>query len=176
MGTGRDILGDESAIEVARGRQDIWERVNRSGPILRVELGPCWLWRGAKNERGYGVVSLCGRLVYTHRLAFVVENGPLLPWEQALHRCDNPPCMRPLHLFRGTQLVNVADAVSKGRVASGHQLPQAKLDDDQVTVIKRALAVGVRGIDLSLQFGVSQQTICDIKGGRKWKRVAWDIG
>lgn len=89
-------------------------RVNRNGPVMPGMKTRCWIWTGVKRG-GYGRYSIKGKLFNAHVRALEMATGPLLPGEKVLHRCDNPPCVRPGHLFRGTQADNVADSVSKGR-------------------------------------------------------------
>ena len=74
----------------------------------------CWIWMGAKNN-GYGVCRFQGKDQYAHRVSWQIIFG-IIPFAiKVLHSCDNPPCVRPSHLFLGTQLDNVHDMVSKGR-------------------------------------------------------------
>lgn len=91
-----------------------WEKVE-VGPALRPELGPCWVWAGSATQQGYGHIkmgSASPRL--THRVALFLVFGTT-PDRLALHRCDNPPCVRPSHLFEGSHLDNAADMTAKGR-------------------------------------------------------------
>jgi HNH endonuclease len=77
----------------------------------------CWLWRGAKDHNGYGVIGMrvpgAGR--YAHRIAYQLAWGPIPPRLCVLHRCDTPQCINPLHLFLGTQAHNMQDMQRKGR-------------------------------------------------------------
>ena len=72
----------------------------------------CWEWRGLRDKHGYGRK---GPYKTTHRLAWEWANGPVPAGMCVLHRCDNPPCCNPDHLFLGTQADNLADMVAKGR-------------------------------------------------------------
>lgn len=96
-----------------------WERLGRGDG--------CWEWPGARNKRGYGKVYLregapfgtYGRMHYAHRVAFLLTTG-LWP-RGVLHKCDNPSCARPDHLFPGNQAINMVDCREKGRLrAKGH--------------------------------------------------------
>ena len=96
-----------------------WNRVNKGGPVPthKPELGPCWLWTGYQNHRGYGQASFNGKVMLTHRISFTIQRGRLpLAGMKICHHCDNPSCVRPDHLFEGTDSDNMRDAVSKGRL------------------------------------------------------------
>jgi HNH endonuclease len=89
-----------------------WAKVDRSA-------GPdgCWPWTGARFWFGHGAIKIDGRPWGAHRIAWELTNGPIPDGLQANHRCDNPPCCNPAHLFLGTQLDNVRDMDAKGRRA-----------------------------------------------------------
>jgi hypothetical protein len=77
----------------------------------------CWLWMGAKFRRGYGQFrGYKGKSWKAHRFAFKLNGGELVPGEYICHRCDNPSCVRPDHLFAGTPTDNVQDCIRKGRL------------------------------------------------------------
>ena len=78
----------------------------------------CWDWVGARDTFGYGVIGRGGRgrgHTGAHRVSWQIHRGPIPPGMYVLHRCDNPPCSNPAHLFLGTHRDNVADMVAKGR-------------------------------------------------------------
>ena len=89
-----------------------WDRVDKSGD--------CWPWIGSRQVNGYGHVRSQNRSLYAHRVAWTLANGPIPPGLWVLHRCDNPPCVNPSHLFLGTARDNTLDSIAKGRWAIGH--------------------------------------------------------
>lgn len=76
----------------------------------------CWLWEGAANAKGYGQVWQDGdKIIFAHRLSYIVSKGPIAPKMVVCHRCDFPPCVNPDHLFLGTVSDNAKDMVRKRR-------------------------------------------------------------
>lgn len=126
-----------------------WERVAKG-------LG-CWTWQGAKTSAGYGHY----RGVYAHRVAYAEANGPIPDGLFVLHHCDNPPCVRPDHLFLGSNRDNILDMLAKDR----HVRSLAVAD---VVDIKRSLARGESRISLARRYGVDRHTIGFIATGRTW--------
>jgi hypothetical protein len=118
-----------------------WEKVNKNGPVLRQEIGNCWIWNGATCKR-YGILaSRSGLWVLSHRLSWEIHNGSIPSGMGVLHRCDNPPCVRPNHLFLGTSKDNACDMARKGRWRSPQGKPQ--IQASQVLEIKRLYGTGV---------------------------------
>ena len=129
--------------------------------MVRVELGACWIWTGSKVV-GYGGVTHGGLERYAHRCAWILTNGPIpdeMPW--VLHRCDNPPCVRPDHMFLGTALDNARDRDAKGRhPPPPHPLEtrNRKLSDEGFAEIQ-ALKGVVRAADLAPRFGIAPGSV-----------------
>ena len=102
-------------------------------------LDECWEWKGARVKGGYGNRGIGGgRSALTHRLAYEWVYGPIPAGMHVLHRCDNPPCCNPAHLFLGTERDNALDKCRKGRhhsqkkthCPSGHPYYGANLGTD----------------------------------------------
>jgi hypothetical protein len=149
-----------------------WEKVNKAGPTVRPELGPCWLWTGSQRGKEYGAVSYEGKMESAHRVAWFLETGEW-PKPQACHKCDTKLCVRFTHLFEGTNKDNQHDKALKGRASTqqGEQCGAAKLTAIDVMYIRRYLQAGVTGIELARTYGVSTGTISHIKRGRIWRSV-----
>jgi hypothetical protein len=126
----------------------------------------CWGWSGA-TRNGYGALGRGGHgkgLVYAHRLSWELANGPIPDGMCVLHRCDNPPCANPDHLWLGTKTDNNRDMVAKGR-----HIGYRRLTVDQVREIRRS---GERVRVLADRFGVSISAIYQVRSGRNWGQVA----
>lgn len=83
----------------------------------KVQKGPgCWLWIGSRNANGYGRIMVAGKRLQAHRVSYELAFGKPLPGILVCHRCDNPQCVNPSHLFVGTSGDNVHDAIIKGRI------------------------------------------------------------
>lgn len=134
----------------------------------------CWEWTKATNNHGYGTLTVSGRAVYAHRLAYTLGVGPIQDGMKVLHRCDNPRCIRPDHLFLGTQSDNMADCHKKGRSriptprVFGERNGSAKLTVEQVSEIRRRASAGEVQRLIAADFGISQSHVSAIKRGRLW--------
>lgn len=153
-----------------------WLKVDKNGPIAYEQLGRCWLWTGAKNSFGYGIVCPTSsdikprRYMRAHRLAFEFTNGPLPEGLSVLHKCDVPACVRPDHLFLGTTLDNMRDMRAKGR---GFDLsPRIKLSRENVLAIRKDRSDGVPNKTVAARYGVTPQTVCAITSRRAWGELS----
>jgi hypothetical protein len=143
----------------------------------------CWEWQGVRNPRstGYGQLKRNGKTLRAHRIAYEDWYGPIPAGMGVLHRCDNPPCIRPDHLFLGTPLDNAVDRNSKGRWTGerfscpperrrrGEEHPNAKLTREQVAAIRHRYAAGdVTYKALADEFGVSKSLVAQLVRGIGW--------
>jgi DNA-binding CsgD family transcriptional regulator len=123
------------------------------------------------NAKGYGIFKMDGTNILAHRVAWLFEHGELPePPLQVLHKCDNPACVRPKHLYVGTNAANMSDKRSRRRV-SGSLNPNAKLTDEQVVVIQLS-ASSVTNVSLARQFEVDPSTVSRIRSGDQWRQDA----
>lgn len=122
----------------------------------------CWNRRGRRgcDRWGYWKIQVRpGVIDRAHRVAYALANGPVPNGMMVCHRCDNPCCANPAHLFLGTALDNVRDMASKGRARRvglpGELNPQAKLTDSQVAEVRALFAAGGTKRGIARRFGVS---------------------
>jgi hypothetical protein len=128
----RSRSANTDILDAIKNAQAFWSRVDIKSDA------ECWAWIGAKTKRGYGVYApLPGVLLRTHRVAYALFNGQFDESLFVCHKCDNPICCNPSHLFLGTVKDNTADMDKKGRRAnvSGEANGAAKLTIEQVRAI-----------------------------------------
>ena len=142
--------------------------------LVDVDFSPesCWIWKGHKCPVGYGRFKLGGsRRVSANRISYVLCHGPLPDGLVVCHKCDNPSCVRPDHLFAGTPKENTQDCVSKDRNAYGSRTGTAILTEEQVVRIDKLLEKGWSLQSLANEYRVSKRTILKIKHRENWRRA-----
>jgi hypothetical protein len=124
----------------------------------------CWLWLCHKDVNGYGVLTVRGkpRTRRAHRISYELHIGPVSPELLVCHRCDNPACVNPEHLYIGTQVDNMRDRTLRSRNAS------SKLSVEAVCQIRELAERGVRRVTIAERCSVSQSTIQRILSGESW--------
>jgi hypothetical protein len=143
-----------------------WAKVNKQGP------NGCWIWTGSRNQWDYGLLRIRGKALQAHRQSYEWAHGPIPKGLLVLHRCDNPPCCNPAHLWLGTDKDNCADKMAKGR---GNNKTRAKLNEDQVRAIRSLYRkTGPRkgnAREVAARFGVTPSMVHSIGRGDSWKDV-----
>ena len=131
----------------------------------------CWIWTGAKCPAGYGFIKRKdGAQLKAHRVSYEFTFGPIANGMFVCHRCDNPSCVRPSHLFMGSAQDNMTDMVAKGRAARncGERNGSAKLTRSQVEMIRGRNDSHER---LAARFSVSATAIGLIKRRQRWAHL-----
>lgn len=155
-----------------------WPKVDKSGA--------CWTWTAARDFHGYGRFSVArGKAAQAHRVAWMLAHGPVPAGMLVLHRCDNPPCVNPSHLFVGTDGDNAADKVSKGRQLKGDAQRRATaatlrrgsasnlavMTEAVVREARRRRSEGAQADELAREAGVSVSTMNRALAGQTWRHV-----
>ena len=159
--------------KLPRPRLPLAERFRRIG--WKVTASGCWEWSGSLNSNGYGQISSGAKSEGGHaapmvasRLAWTIANGPIPEGLFVCHKCDNPPCVNPDHLFLGTPLDNAADMARKRRTLNGERRPQSKLTDMQVDEIRAWYKTGIISQkSLGQMYGVDASAISLIVNRRR---------
>ncbi len=148
----------------------LWRRVNKNGPIVPYMDTACWVWTGHVVKDGYGHIKRGKTMVLTHRLSWELTNGEIPHGLLVLHKCDNPACVNPLHLFLGTDADNARDRDSKGRLGNrkGSVNGNAKLAESDVISI-RSCSKPTKAI--AEEYRVSVPLIQKIKNRSIWRHV-----
>lgn len=151
-------------------QMDIKERLFS---FINMNSNGCWDWIGAKNKKGYGCLSYKNKTTIAHRLSYLLFIGEIPKDLHVLHRCDNPKCINPNHLFLGTDLDNSNDKISKGRFVCsyGKDNGNSKLTDEQVVDIKIKIKKGLSFASISRTYEVSETTIAYIAKNKSWRHI-----
>jgi hypothetical protein len=140
--------------------QYFWQRVEKTDH--------CWNWSGSVSYWGYGVLNIPGHkwLKRAHRVSWEMENGEIPPGLIICHTCDNPLCVKPAHLFLGTNKQNTQDMLSKNR----QKKPFLSHTDSDLLEMKRLFDLGKTLIEVGAIYGISQSQACRIR--QHMKRIS----
>ena len=162
-------------LQLLMGREGQFVRLlDRYWPKVDVRSSSeCWPWKAkARHPFGYGRMSAGRKMqIKAHHIAYVIQYGPIPKGMCVLHKCDNPACCNPFHLFLGTKKDNTRDMMSKGRwskppVVRGEKHHAAKIPDAEIPKIITDTRAQWR---IAEQYGVSETTIWRIKKGlNRW--------
>lgn len=169
--------GSPLGVSTLRGQpgESLAVRMERIG--WTVKQNECWEWNGAKGEAGHGQIRIDKKSRQAHRIMFEIHYGPVPEGDNVLHRCDNPPCVNPGHLFSGTQKQNMDDMWAKGRQQEyvdqplGSKHPNAKLLENDVLELRRLRESGSTYKSLAERFGISKSTVADIVSRKNWRHI-----
>ena len=150
-----------------------WPKVKKGGP------DECWEWQGSLDGHGYGKISsFRNQSPYrAHRVSYFLHHGHLSRSLDVCHRCDNPKCVNPAHLFAGTHAENMADLAKKGyandlaKGKPGELNNSAKLTLKDVSEIKKQLALGVTARAIAKNYPVCPSMIRRIATGKAWRNA-----
>ncbi|MEG4396426.1 HNH endonuclease signature motif containing protein [Microcoleus sp. BROC3] len=154
-----------------------FDRIKKQFEKHIISKEDCWITDLYRNHKGYGQFNLKVKLKRTRmnasRVSFMIYNGEIAEGMFVCHKCDNPPCVNPEHLFLGTHQENMSDMVAKGRSNKGSKNPHSKLTEKEVFQIKvLLLETNLSAERLSILFDVSPRTIAYIKKNYIWKHVS----
>ncbi len=114
-----------------------WRKVDKNGPLpdqaisYYFGLSRCWTWKGSVDKDGYGQCGFQRKNIRAHRVSYTLCVGEIPTEKSILHRCDNPRCVNPDHLWAGSNEENVNDMILKGRVPKG-ELHWASIDSSRI--------------------------------------------
>jgi HNH endonuclease len=145
-------------------RERFWANVDKTSAF------PHWLWIGSVGWDGYGEIVVDAFLWRAHRLAWVLTRGEIPEAQYVLHKCDVTLCVRPFHLFTGTQLDNMRDAARKGRVRSGEQHYRAKLSNAVAAEIERRYAPERSIAEFARELAIPYDIVWRVLRGLSYKR------
>ena len=156
--------------------ENFWKKVKRGDSAFQpTMLTECWIWVGGKvNKSGHGSLGINGDSILAHRISWMIHNGEI-PYSGSyhgvcvLHRCDNPSCINPNHLFLGSHAENMKDRDNKSRQAFGERSGNSKLTTEQVMKIREYGKMGYTCRKIATLFPVSYQAVNYILNKKCWK-------
>jgi uncharacterized UBP type Zn finger protein len=140
--------------------------------IITIPEHSCYEWIAYKHPKGYGKIQNKNGSRVAHRIAYELYYGPFNKNNLICHKCDNPGCVRPEHLFMGTAQDNNKDRDNKGRQAKGESQGFSKLTSENVRKIIELVKLGEKSnADIARMFNVNRSLISNILSGLIWSHV-----
>ena len=152
------------------------EIIDRFLVKTKITSNDCWEWTACSDRDGYGVFQEDGRAKRAHRVSYEFFVDRIPRGMNVLHRCDNPRCVNPKHLFLGTTLDNNRDAIRKNRHSHGEDVPNSKLTLRLVNDMRLERLGGRRLVDLSQRYGISICCVGLICKGQSWRHLSLPLG
>ncbi len=137
--------------------------------LSHCEIKECWNWKGGYGKWGYGHTTIKDKTIASHRASWIAWKGKIPKGLYVLHKCDNPACINPDHLFLGTQKDNMNDMINKKRdhKARGESSGTSKLTNKEIEEIRNCIK---SSYDTSKEYGVSASNIRAIRNGITWNQ------
>lgn len=143
--------------------EKFWSKVDKTSD--------CWEWLGSTNNMGYGYLCFNGKTQGAHRISWELTYGLIPDGFFVLHDCDNRLCVRPSHLWLGTQADNQADKARKNRSASGEAHGRSRLKAIEIIKIRELSAQGLTQASIAKLFGIVQPHVNRIVHLSQWGRI-----
>ena len=128
----------------------------------------CWSWLKGKDDEGYGCIYFDGKRTRSHRVSYRLYYGIIPDGLHVLHRCDNPSCVNPYHLFLGTNKDNMKDKVSKNRQNKGSYVHCSKLTKEEVLEVVYLVSQGWSERKVSYFYNINSSSVNKIMTGISW--------
>lgn len=165
---------------------EIWNKTNYPMKVLKrfwnyvlvpAKLTECWEWIGPKNEHGYGIFYYNSKRVKAHRFSYKCYNGEFDYTLFVCHKCDNPSCINPSHLFLGTQFDNMNDMKNKGRSPRGEKSGTSKLTELDVKQILTDITLYKYKtiLEITNEYDVKSAQIIRILNSKNWVHITKDF-
>jgi hypothetical protein len=164
-----------------RGVNFEWERADRESKEAKyiqnfykniIIRNGCWGCKKYKKKNGYINIEIGKRKTeLLHRLSYKLHYGEIPKGKQVNHKCNNPSCSRPSHLYLGTQKENIQDQHIRGSHSHGEKHGMSKLKENQVKTIKKMLKNKLKHKDIAMKFNISRSAVTDINNKKTWGHI-----
>lgn len=162
----KNLILSESVVELQACQFNyIVERFNSK--VNKNKEDECWEWTGSYFTYGYGYLGIAGKNISATRISFAIHNNKTPGKFFVCHKCDNPKCVNPEHLYLGTPQDNMNDMKNRGRSLRGERSPSSKLSNEDVQQIKNRYRNGEYQRTLAEEFGVAREHVNKIINGKK---------